>query len=68
MQHEEELTLERDDDAFAHSPDADDFLSFGGGDRRRNAAQYEGTQEPHAREPLPDKARLEMLDVYDYVR
>src|SRR5712691_13375216 len=30
MQHEEELTLERDDDAFAHSPDADDFPSFGG--------------------------------------
>jgi len=25
MQHEEELTLERDDDPLAHSPDADDF-------------------------------------------
>ncbi len=24
--------------------------------------------EPHALEPLPDKARLEMLDVHDYVR
>src|SRR5437667_3849383 len=63
MQHEEELTLERDHDALAHSPDADDFPSLDGRDRRRHAAQHEGIPEPHALERLPDKASLEQLDV-----
>jgi len=42
MQHEKRLTLERDDDALPHSPDADDFPSFGGGDRWHHTAQHEG--------------------------
>src|SRR5712692_1042881 len=68
MQDEKEVPFELDDDALAHSPDSDDFLTLDGGDRRRHAAQHEGIQEPHALESLPDKVRLEMLDVHHYVR
>src|SRR2546429_7152453 len=67
MQHEEELTLESDHDALAHSPDADDFLSFGGGYRRRHAAQHEGIHEAHALERAPREAAFQMLDIDDDV-
>ncbi len=67
MQNEEKLTLERDDDALADSPDADDFPSLGGCDRRRHAAQHEGIHEPHALERPPDEAAFQMLDIDDDV-
>ena len=60
---EEELALEREDDALAEPLDADDNLAFDRGNRRRHRAQQERMADADALETVADDLGRQALEV-----
>ena len=63
VQHQEEIAVERDDDALAEARDPDHVAPTGVGERRVDGAEHERAGQAHALEPGPADARVERFDV-----
>src|SRR5262249_50067731 len=63
MGHQEQGSLELEDDALAKPTDTDEFSTLRGGERRSDAAQDERMDQADAREPLPLQSGPKLFDV-----
>ena len=63
VQDQEEIAVERDDDALAEARDPDHVAPAGVGERRVDGAEHERAGQAHALEPGPADARVERFDV-----
>ena len=68
VQHQEQVSLEREDDPLADPPESDDPAALGLAKRRRDRPQQKRARQPHRLEPLADDARLERGEVAQDVR
>src|SRR4029453_18437893 len=63
MQHEVQVSLEREHDPLSHPRKTDDAPAFQLRERRRDRPEEKGTAQPHRLEPLSDHAWLERREV-----
>src|SRR5262245_39364628 len=63
MQHEVQVSLERENDPLTHPRETDDAPAFQLRKRRRDGSQEKGTAQAHRFEALADDARLERCEV-----
>jgi len=68
VEHEKEIALELENDAFPYPPEPDNPSSFDLPQRRLDRTNQERARDAHGLEAPADDSRLERLEVRDDVR